>query len=181
MKEKSSIGILIIIAIAVLIGTILVSIIASNITPRTQLTYASRETVSLTSAKGLTSGGVNSSVIFTLTNAPTGWKAGDTDCYLANVIAVNGSDYVLTANTDYVLDSATGKIYFQNTKPLNQSTGNTTYITYDYCPDDYVAEGWGRTMLNLVPGFFVIAILLGSAFVIFWILKREGIDFSGFN
>jgi hypothetical protein len=55
-------------------------------------------------------------------------------------------------------------------------TNGFTKVTYTYCPDEYVNESWQRTILNLVPGFFVLAILIGTAFIIFYVLKKEGIE-----
>jgi hypothetical protein len=54
------------------------------------------------------------------------------------------------------------------------AVSNTSVVTYDYCADDYVG-GWGKTVLNLVPGIFVVAILILSAFAILSILKKENV------
>jgi hypothetical protein len=92
----------------------------------------------------------------------------------------NQTGGILTDGVDYnwVDDGsrARGSLSLVNTLNLNTSLSNTTTITYDYCTEDYLAEGWGRTVLNMVPGFFALAILIGVAFVIFWILKKEGIE-----
>ena len=53
---------------------------------------------------------------------------------------------------------------------------NTTYVTYTYCPNEYVTSGWAKNITNLVPGFFVLALFIAAAFIIFYILRNEGVS-----
>jgi len=59
-----------------------------------------------------------------------------------------------------------------NTTTTNNSMGNTTYFDYTYCADGYMNIAWGRTILNLVAGFFALA-LLGASVGIFYSIGRD--------
>jgi hypothetical protein len=53
--------------------------------------------------------------------------------------------------------------------------GNKSYAYYTYCPDTYVNLSWGRTILNLVPGFFAL-MLIGIGIGLFYkVLRNEGL------
>jgi len=137
------------------------------------------EAISLTTARttdGL--GDINVSVTFTIVEDPTNtWKSAD--CPITNVIYGNSSkDFIVT--TDYTFDGATGVLTLVNSTnvrgPAGAVTGsNDTLISYDYCGDDYINLTWGRTGINLVPGFFAIALLLISVGLFYSIAKENGI------
>ena len=176
-KEKSSIGIIITVAIAVLIGVILVQIVADQTVAKTQL-LAITDTIDVNSAVVGTTNRTKQSVIFTVTNPPTTWRQDL--CPLTSVTIKNVSGATLAETTGWVMDKSAGKFYMVNGSVAWTSFSgatNTTTVSYTYCPDEYINEGWQRTVLNLVPGFFVLAILMGVAFVIFYIMKKEGIEF----
>ena len=81
----------------------------------------------------------------------------------------------MTDVVDYTFTESTGVIVFNNTANVNLSTSNLTTATYQYCESDYLTQGWNRTILNLVPGFFALA-LLGIGIGLFYAVgKREGI------
>jgi hypothetical protein len=170
--------------VAVLIGIVLVQIIAETTAPVTTKAVTT-DTLNIAGARnnGLlsinASKGYNASDILTYP-ASTSWKTDYADCAITSIRMKNQTGGILTDGVDYnwVDDGsrARGSLSLVNTLNLNTSLSNTTTITYDYCTEDYLAEGWGRTVLNMVPGFFALAILIGVAFVIFWILKKEGIE-----
>lgn len=176
MQEKSSVGIIILMAVAVLIGAILVQIIADQTVSKTQL-KSSIDTIDVNTAIVGQENKTLQSVIFTVTNPPTTWRTSD--CPLTSVVIKNSTGTTLTETTGWVMDKAAGTFYMVNgSEAWTSFSGatNTTTVSYTYCPAEYINEGWQRTVLNLVPGFFVLAILLGAAFVIFYILKKEGVD-----
>lgn len=182
--ENQTVGIIIGVGVAVLLGIVLVQIIAESTTTVTTLSTAT-DTLNIAGARndGLksinASKGYNASDILTYP-ASTSWKANYDACAIKTIRMKNQTGDILTDGVDYNWvddgNGARGSLSLVNTLALNTSLSNTTTITYDYCGDDYVAEGWGRTVANLVPGFFALALLIGAAFVIFWILKKEGIE-----
>jgi hypothetical protein len=182
--ENKTVGIIISVGVAVLIGIVLVQIIAETTAPVTTKAVTT-DTLNIAGARnnGLlsinASKGYNASDILTYP-ASTSWKTDYADCAITSIRMKNQTGGILTDGVDYnwVDDGsrARGSLSLVNTLNLNTSLSNTTTITYDYCTEDYLAEGWGRTVLNMVPGFFALAILIGVAFVIFWILKKEGIE-----
>jgi hypothetical protein len=131
------------------------------------------ETINIASAR-LGGGEINPNTTFTVTNAPTSWKT--TDCPLTSVVYGNASDdFVL--DTDYTFTASTGVLKLLNTDTTN-ATGagsNTTLIDYTYCGDDYLNSDWQRSVLNLTPGFWAVAMLLISIGIFFMVAKSEGI------
>ena len=173
--ENRSVGIILSLAIAILLGVILVQIIAGETVTKTSTVGAFDESHAI-DVLGFPD--INETAVYTLTNAPSGWKTEQ--CPLTSFVLTNGSD-ALTDTTDYIVDLSAGTYTLVDNADTNESGVyqlydlNTTYASYYYCGNDYLAASWGRSLLNLVPGFFVLAILIGAAFVIFYILKAEGI------
>ena len=122
---------------------------------------------------------VNETANTTLANVPTGWKASD--CPLSGVNVTNTSGtFTFTSGTDYVLSLSTGVIQWLNTTDTAGDDGGNAYdnlsvVSYNYCGDDYLNLSWGRTVLNLVPGFFAIAVMLAGVGIFFSIGKAAGI------
>jgi len=112
----------------------------------------------------------------TMVNTPTSWKI--LDCPLTGIVVKNGSgDETWTLDTDYNVYAASGIVTILNTTLTNttNNVGNTTLIDYTYCGDDYMNLTWGRTSINLVPGFFAIALLLISVGLFYSVAKEHGI------
>lgn len=180
---EKTVGIIISVGVAVLLGIILVQIISTQTVVTTQ-TKTVTETHNLYSngcyqVPGQVNVSTDADCNLTIVNIPTGWKVND--CPLSSIAVTNNAGTGLTLDTDYYLFSTTGIVQMLNTSATNFTAlgpTNNTKITYTYCGDDYINQSWGRNVLNLVPGFFVLAILIGAAFVIFWILKEQGIDFN---
>ena len=57
----------------------------------------------------------------------------------------------------------------------SSGANNNSLMSYTHCPDNYMNIGWGRTLINLVPGLFAIAILLASVGLFFSVAKDYGI------
>jgi len=182
--ENKTVGIIIGAAVVLILGIVLVSIIAEQSNNATSTTVY---TQSLTIPRNDTANGVNSSVKFHLTHGcpyATNDFRGEIGCELTILSVKNVSGVALTDPTDYVgyangavcSGNVSGDLIFKNSTNLVAQLSNATTITYSTCAEDYVAQSWGRTMLNMVPGFFAMAILIGAAFLIFKITKTEGID-----
>ena len=111
----------------------------------------------------------------TVTNAPTSWKQEDSDCYLSGVVVTNATGTALTLNTDYRVYSSTGVIQFLNTTATETTAlvSNVTLIDYSYCGNNYMADSWGRSILNTNVGLFAIAILVAIVLVVYLLLEKK--------
>lgn len=119
---------------------------------------------------------INETEVHTMTNNPTSWKVND--CPLTSVSIKNASGgTALTETTDYVLDASTGTFTLVNNTNTVAMIGadNNTYVDYSYCGDDYLNLSWGRSMLNLIGGFFALAILGVSLRLFYSVGKETGI------
>ena len=183
VKENSTplVGIFISVFIAILLGIVMLSISSDQVNDITGLQTYTEGAQALTM---LANTSVDPSVTYTVTTPPTGWKLqtlADGGCPLTNFVLTNSTGTALTVTTDYVVDLQAGTYTLVDSAATN-GTGyfkstNTTLATYTSCPDGY-QTGFGGTSLNLVPGFFALAILVSVAFLIFWVLRREGIDLN---
>ncbi len=172
--EEKNISILIAGFVALIIGISLIGVIATTSNEITNIVNISGENISYESARNLTADGKGEIIggfTFYIANIPTGWRA--TGCPIEGLILHNGS--VVWTAVDYNFTASTGAIMFNNSANVNDTGYNTTAATYQYCEIDYITEGWQRTVLNLVPGFFALA-LLGVGIGLFYAVgKREGI------
>jgi len=184
IENKSNLtGYIISIAIAILLGVILVAIIADDTVSSTALTSVT-DTVDISSLRSefiinASLGPLNATDILSQPASASAWKTLDTTCAISAIRLYNQTGDLMTLTTDYTWttdgNGNIGNLTLENIPDLNSSASNITTITYDYCPNDYITESWQRTVLNMVPGFFALGILIGAAFVILHILKKEGI------
>lgn len=116
---------------------------------------------------------INTTYVYTITNYPTGWKT--TDCPITSVTLSNSSGTAFTVTTDYVFTAAAGTFTLKNTSAVLLTADNLTYVDYIYCGDDYLNLSWGRTFINLVPGFFALTLLLVSVGLFWSVAKDYGI------
>ena len=176
-------SIIITVAIALLLGVILVGIIADNTVQTTQKKTSS-ETINIAAGR-LADGVVNATYHWhanELLTYPAGnsWKSDWSDCAITSFNFTNQSGLQLISGVDYTWvtdgNGKLGNLTLINTEALNTSNSNTTRIVYSYCPSGYQTQSWSRTVTNMVPGFFALGVLLIGAFVIWVILRREGVD-----
>jgi glycerol uptake facilitator-like aquaporin len=171
--ETKNIGLIITVALALILGVVAIQIIASSIVTKTALTTKS-ETISLAAGR-IEEGRFNPAVsVATLGTGLTDWRNGYSECIPTTVILVNQTGATMTVNTDYYYPKTNGSIRIANTVAMNSSLDNSTTVSYSYCPSDYVS-GWAGTVSNLIPGFFALAILLTAVFVIFYVLREQGV------
>lgn len=159
--------------IALIIGAVLISQIATLGLAVTAKTDVVNELVGITSLRNYNGNHINETVgDNVIVNVPTSWKI--TDCPITNFVYGNATkDYTLTI--DYTFDSVTGVIHLYDKSPANISISNSTYADYTYCQDSYLNSGWSRSVLDLVVGFFAIAMLLVSVGLFYSIAKDNGI------
>ena len=171
--EGRNISILIAAFIALIVGISLLSVVATQSNLVVDKINASGETIDFTAANN--DGAINETYPFTIANPPTGWEV--TGCPITDFVAYNDST-TFVSGTDYVFTASTGVITFKNTVNINASAGddaNKTSVSYLYCSSDYLTQGWQRTVLSLIPGFFALA-LIGVGIGLFYsIMKGEGI------
>ena len=164
------VGIMISVFIAVLLGVVMLSISADQVNDITGLQATTDDVVTHT----INTSAAVATAATTVTEAPTGWKANG-ECALTNFVLTNSTGTALTLTTDYAVDLDAGTYTLVNSTAVAALGDNVTIASYTYCPDGY-QTGFGKATLNLVPGFFALAILVSVAFLIFWVLRKEGID-----
>ena len=162
--------------VTLLLGVVLIGTVAQGALDRTTKAIVTDEAGSLSAcyAGSSTADQVNESVAacnFTVTNAPTGWIQTE-NLDLENVVVDNGTGTPLTVTTDYNLFADTGIIQFKNTTATDDSVGNATTFSYEYYRSDYMNLTWGRTLLQLISGFFAIA-LVGIAVGLFYSVAKD--------
>jgi len=171
MESGKNVNYIVLAFVFLIIGVALIGQVAINTENATDKTTVVDEAIDLSGVVLNPLEQVNESASnFTVTFPPTGWKV--TECALTSVGYGNSTgDYTL--DTDYELYPAQGIIHVLNTTTTASiNGGNNTLIDYTYCPDDYLNSSWGRTVLDLIPGFFALA-LLGVALWLFYMVFRE--------
>ena len=176
--ESKNINFIVMAFVFLIIGSVLIGSVASNVNDRTDKTIVYDETFDLSAAGCI--GGIGqdinestSACNITVANVPTSWKTED--CPLTSVVVENttaGTYTALTSGTDYNLFAVTGIIQMLNTTSTDNADFNTTYVGYTYCADDYLNSTWGRSVLNTTVGFFALA-LLGVALWLFYSVFRN--------
>lgn len=180
--EQKNINYLILAFVFLIVGAALITAVATSTNDRTEKTRVAFE------LHDISTGLVNTTMWWeineaaaganiTVTNVPSGWKIED--CPITNVAIYNsstGTYTALTSGTDYNLFASTGLIQLLNTSTTVSfsatTADNNSYVSYWYCPDDYLNSTWGRTVLKTVPGFFALA-LLGIALWLFYSVFRN--------
>ena len=143
-----------------------ISILGNSATSKTSVADESHTIV-----KNVTD--INTTYVYTINNPPTGWKT--TDCPITSVTLSNSSGTAFTITTDYIFNAANGTFLLKNSSAVLLTADNLTYVDYIYCTDDYLNLSWGRTFINLIPGFFALALLLVSIGLFWSVAKDYGI------
>jgi Tfp pilus assembly protein PilV len=174
MAEAGTVTKLVSAFVMLIVGISLIGVVATQTTTNTQTTVTSPQTFTVAYLDGLN---VNTTARFypSIIATQAGTYMSDTDgCKTADIMGAttitNASGTGLTVTTDYVANAA-GYITFTNTSAVRGST-NTTVGYFSYCPDGYTAQSWARTILNLVPGFFALA-LMAISLGMFYSLGRD--------
>lgn len=170
VTQKIILGFVTLIVAAVLIGSV-----ATESQDRTTKTNVGNESISLNTT-GFTH--INENHVYTIAKRPSGWQKEE-QCYPTDFAIKNSTGHVLTKDTDYVVYLNNGTFSLRDTTATNTSDQlyptNYTWVDYNYCGDDYLNSSWGRTVLNLVVGFFAIASLLVSVGLFYSVGKETGI------
>jgi hypothetical protein len=122
-------------------------------------------------------GAINTTYQFTAGGGAGNWQSNYPECTPSSLLIYNQTGALLTVgNYTYTAypANATGTLTLANTPQLNQSSSNITYVTFSYCPEGYI-NGWARTVLNLVPGLFIIGVLGVGIYFLYNTLRDQGI------
>ena len=111
----------------------------------------------------------------TLQNIPTGWRAND--CPIEEIVVADELEVAFVLNTDYYLfnDEIVQMLNTSRTNGTALGPLNTTNIRYDYCNEDYLNSSFGRSITDIIAGFFAIALLVISVGLFYQVLKNEGL------
>lgn len=169
--ESKNITILIAAFLAIIVGISLIGVVATEGNSKVDLVNVSGESISYASAREAATGAVDTTAIL-IANPPTGWRI--TGCPITSFVLYNSSGS-LTNVVDYVFTASTGSIAFNNTANVNTSLTNTTTATYTYCNVDYLTQGWQRSIISLVPGFFALALMAIGVGLFYQVLSSEGL------
>jgi len=164
--------------ITLIIGISLLSVVASEGITKTTRTAVENETLDNTALRHPDNSSFDTNNYTTLEHAPTGWKSNDSDCEISaanGLVVKNATGGIMELDTDYNVVTTTGQLLLLNTEAINSSLDNVTLFDYTYCPDEYLSEGWNRNILNLVPGFFAIALLMISITLFYSVMRNEGL------
>ena len=164
--------------VTLILGIALISAIATQSLASTTPTSVSNEQINVSSAI-VNASYVNTSVDFDLAHAYVGtnaYKATDfgSACYIIPTVtnSTNASN-VYVDPTD-ILRYTDGTFSLKNTSRV-LSGGTILNATYTYCGNDYISQSWGRDVLNLVGGFFAIALMLVGVGLFYSISKDYGL------
>ena len=112
-----------------------------------------------------------------VSEAATGWRSDISECAAGTIISGtynNGTDD-FTAVTDYIVDTTTGYITLVDNVDTNRTDLTSIVATNANCQDGYLTQGWQRNTINLVPGFFAIALLGVGIWLFYSIAKDTGV------
>lgn len=173
--ENNSATMLITAFLLLIVGVSLVTVIASEEQLKTTKIAVGSESVAIRPLNASDIDPANQSYVANLPTAGSGWKSQDEDCYLSGFALSNGTDDGTLA-TDYHVTLQLGNFTLVDTEWGESHIGANNYTTarYYYCGDDYLADGWNRTVLDLIAGFFAIALLLIAVALFYKIGQREG-------
>lgn len=167
-------GKLVLAFVTLLLGVVLIGVIATNSLVVTDRKVIGDENEIVTADDDNVSR-INTTEVHTVTNFPTTWKTAD--CPLASITIKQVDGDELADSTDYTFDSSAGSWVFISTvdsDALLNGSSNLSTVSYSYCGDDYLNIGWGRNILNLVSGFFALAVLGASIGLFYSIAKDTG-------
>jgi len=182
--DNKNITLLITAFIALIIGIVLISTVATSTQERTSLLYSSNETLDISSARATSVVPdlmVNETGLLSVSNAYAAgeWQRGDSDCDIVLFSLTNSSTGLGTDEWNITTDGRIALINSTTNAAIGWGFGddvtNTSQISYKYCDDDYLAAQWQRTVLNIVPGFFGLALLLIAVGLFYVIAKNEGL------
>jgi len=188
--DKQSVSMVILAFLTLIIGVSLLVTASGEIANVAQTVNVQNETLDISDAVELTGAGVGFYNFSFANLTGDGTTTSEFDEASGCVTAISNASGAaagsyLTVTTDYIAycnpttaGQGRGVFHFTNTTKVqnfaNVSTANLTNISYRYITANYLKTRWNRTVLNLVPGFFAIALLIVSVGMFYAVAKREG-------
>lgn len=179
--ENKIIGMLVAAFVCLFVGLSLIGVISNGLISNTNLAYGS-EVVNYGNSVGA-GGIINPNAAYypkfvNYTDTRNDGIRASEECGKSAVIAsitVYNTTSAFTA-ADYVIQT-NGSIQYKAGLVANATSkvSNNSILYYRYCEDSYVQSGWGKTMLNLIPGFFALALLACSLGLFYGVAKQTGI------
>lgn len=166
--------------LVLIVGIALIGSVASNTLIATDKTSVHDESLDISGARlgtGDCPMSINTTYPFEVSNVPTGWKLND--CPIASFSMKNQTSVDATVTTDYVVFLNNGTLFLKNTTRFVgddcAASSNATTLSYTHCADGYMNIAWGRSILNLVAGFFALALLGVSVGIFYDVAKDSGL------
>lgn len=155
-----------------LIGIVLISSVAINTQLVTTPTQVTSESLNIASLR-IVANNINASKNVTLANA----GLLDAGGWVDNSVTIKNASGTTISTGNFTVDYTNDRITFLNTTFMVQlgGAGNTTLATYQYYASDYLNATWQRTVLNMIGGFFAIALMLISVGLFYSVGKDIGI------
>lgn len=168
-ENKSTIMILVTAFMLVILGASLITIIANNTNAVTNPTTVTNESLSIASLR-IAGNNINQSLNVTLTNA----GLRDAGGWVDNSVSIKNASGFTIGTNNYTVDYTNDRISFLNTTYMvsGGGIGNNTLASYQYYANDYVNQSWQRSVLNLISGFFALA-LIGAGLWLFYSTMKE--------
>jgi len=187
-KELNLVGIGIGMAVAILVGIILIGTLANETADKVQLVS---QTDTLTLIKIGATDANNYTTEYQLTKLDDAWRETFSECSKAtlatgtNIIIYNSTGSEMVDNgaceaggndNQYYIVEGESTLNICNDESVN-GTQTTATVVYNTCPSENYVGGWAQTVFKLIPGFFALAILIGAAFMITKVLRKEDLGF----
>lgn len=158
--------------VMIIVGVILVGVTATETVKVTAPTAVSQESLSIAPAR-LAGNNINNTYQFTLANAGLAEAGG----WVTDSITItNASGTSLAGN--FTVNYNTDVITFSNNTFMvsGGGAGNATLASYAYYPSGYLT-GFGRPVMNIVPGLFGLVILLIGVGLFYSVYKDNDLGF----
>lgn len=160
--------------VALLLAAVFISTAADTGNQVTNL-LAANETINIAPAR-LAGGAINETYAFYINNAiTTGWRQENSECAVTTINFKNVSGTTLVDPSQYVFTNTIGRLTLKNVPALNQTSSNITTVSYNYCPDNYLASSFGRAGINTTYGLFAIGALMVAVGIFFQVGKNNGL------
>jgi len=166
--------------VSLIIGIVLITSIATGtiaVTEKSIVYDEAFDLVTLGCSNESAFNNTNALCNLTVAHAPVAGTWQKTDCPISSVVITNtsaGTYAAWTSGTDYILFDSSGLIQMVNTTATS-IYANDTYVTYDYCGNTYLNQSWARTILNMVAGFFALAVMGIGIGLFYSVYKDAGI------
>jgi len=181
--EKNTVGMIVAAFVILIVGIAgFVGTVATEGQALTEKTRIVNETLNIATTRSGDDGGNDPSVNLAIAQS----ARASSECDIDEFSMINQTWDRAVANTDFIFNEDNGTVNILNTTKwfcfypvdtgiCNRTNDNITLISYRYCDADYLREAWQRTVLDLVPGFMSIALMLVAVGLFYQIAKREGI------